>query len=87
MPTIGGVGIDQEVSKSFQKILTKQGLKFKLGTKVTGAAKSGSVVKVSVQDVKDSAKTEEVCISVLFILMCIDSSIYFSLNVKFSWLA
>lgn len=28
---IGGVGMDVEVSKSFQKILAKQGLKFKLG--------------------------------------------------------
>lgn len=60
MPTIGGVGIDQEVSKAFQKILTKQGLNFKLSTKVTGASKSGGVVKVAVQDVKDSSKTEEV---------------------------
>lgn len=63
MPTIGGVGIDQEVSKSFQKILTKQGFNFRLGTKVTGASKSGGVVKVAVQDVKDSSKTEEVTIS------------------------
>lgn len=31
LDVIGGVGMDGEVSKSFQKILTKQGLKFKLG--------------------------------------------------------
>lgn len=31
LDVIGGVGMDAEVSKSFQKILTKQGLKFKLG--------------------------------------------------------
>ncbi|XP_028668347.1 dihydrolipoyl dehydrogenase, mitochondrial [Erpetoichthys calabaricus] len=36
---IGGVGIDMEISKNFQRILQKQGLKFKLGTKVTGATK------------------------------------------------
>ncbi|XP_043944495.1 dihydrolipoyl dehydrogenase, mitochondrial [Protopterus annectens] len=36
---IGGLGIDMEISKNFQRILQKQGLKFKLGTKVTGAAK------------------------------------------------
>ena len=58
--SIGGVGIDGEVAKSFQKILTKQGLKFKLGTKVTGATKSGSRITVSVENVKDSSKKEEV---------------------------
>ncbi|XP_050296216.1 dihydrolipoyl dehydrogenase, mitochondrial [Anthonomus grandis grandis] len=69
MPTIGGVGIDQEVSKTFQKILQKQGLNFKLGTKVMGATKSGGVVKVNVQDVQDSAKTEELECDVL--LVCV----------------
>ncbi|KAI8456148.1 dihydrolipoyl dehydrogenase [Phakopsora pachyrhizi] len=34
--SIGGQGIDGEVAKSFQKILSKQGIKFKLNTKVTG---------------------------------------------------
>lgn len=60
MSTIGGIGIDGEVSKTFQKILTKQGLKFKLGTKVTGANKEGSVIKVQVEDVKDAGKKETV---------------------------
>lgn len=69
MPTIGGVGIDQEVSKSFQKILTKQGLNFRLSTKVTGASRSGGIIKVAVQDVKDSSKTEEVSLqSIVFFL-------------------
>lgn len=31
LDVIGGVGMDGEVAKSFQKILAKQGLKFKLG--------------------------------------------------------
>jgi len=60
LSSVGGVGIDGEVAKSFQKILTKQGIKFKLGTKVTGAQKSGSGVKVAVENVKDSSKKEEV---------------------------
>lgn len=60
MSSIGGVGIDGEVSKSFQKILTKQGMKFKLGTKVMGAQKSGGVVKVAIEDAKNSDKKEEV---------------------------
>lgn len=61
MPTIGGAGIDGEVSKSFQKILTKQGLKFKLGTKVVAASKTGSGVTVSVESVKDGAKEDIEC--------------------------
>lgn len=32
--SIGGVGIDGEISKNFQRILAKQGMKFKLETKV-----------------------------------------------------
>ena len=57
---VGGMGIDMEVSKQFQRICTKQGLKFKLNTKVTGARKEGDKVKVTVESVKDG-KTEEVC--------------------------
>lgn len=33
LPTIGGVGIDGEVSKEMQRILKKQGLSFKMSTK------------------------------------------------------
>ena len=35
-------GMDNDVAKSFQRILEKQGFKFRLGTKVTGVAKSGA---------------------------------------------
>lgn len=69
MPTIGGVGIDGEVSKTVQKIMTKQGLKFKLGTKVTGAAKSGGEIQVSLEDAKDPSKKETVGCDVL--LVCV----------------
>merc|ERR1711881_543256 len=34
---IGGMGIDKEVSKNFEKVLKKQGMKFKLNTKVLSA--------------------------------------------------
>lgn len=70
MSSIGGVGIDGEVSKSFQKILTKQGMQFKLGNKVMGAQKSGGIVKVAIEDAKNSDKKEEVIFhhhSVLFL--------------------
>uniref|UniRef100_A0A674PC13 Dihydrolipoyl dehydrogenase, mitochondrial n=1 Tax=Takifugu rubripes TaxID=31033 RepID=A0A674PC13_TAKRU len=36
---VGGMGIDMEMSKNFQRILQKQGFKFKLSTKVLGATK------------------------------------------------
>ena len=61
MSAIGGIGIDGEMAKTFQRILTKQGLQFKLGTKVMGAQKSGGKVIVSVENAKDSSKKEEVC--------------------------
>lgn len=38
---IGGVGIDEEIAKQFEKILAKQGLKFKLNTKVLSAEPKG----------------------------------------------
>ncbi|MDO9382195.1 MAG: dihydrolipoyl dehydrogenase [Hyphomicrobiaceae bacterium] len=42
-------GMDGDVAKSFQRILEKQGFTFKLGHKVTGAKKSGSGLKVSIE--------------------------------------
>ena len=53
------MGIDMEVSKQFQRLCVKQGLKFKLNTKVTAAKREGEKVKVSVEGVKDG-KAEEV---------------------------
>lgn len=45
-------GIDLEVSTSFQKILAKQGFKFMLGQKVTGAKVSDTGVELSVEPAK-----------------------------------
>jgi len=55
MPSIGGVGIDAEVAKTFQRIL--KGIKFQLNTKVTKVEKSGTGVKVSTEDAQDASKT------------------------------
>lgn len=55
-PLLTGIGIDGEVSKTLQKILTKQGMKFKLGTKVTGVKKEGGIVKVDVEAAKGGSK-------------------------------
>ncbi|GAB4071634.1 dihydrolipoyl dehydrogenase [Ancylobacter sonchi] len=42
-------GMDGEVAKSFQRILEKQGVGFKLGAKVTGVDTSGATLKVSIE--------------------------------------
>lgn len=49
---IGGPGMDAEISKATQKILQKQGMKFKLNTKVTKGDDSGDVVKLGVEAAK-----------------------------------
>ena len=46
---IGGPGMDGEISKQSQKILAKQGLKFKLNTKVVSGDSSGETVKIEVE--------------------------------------
>ncbi|CDW56761.1 Dihydrolipoyl dehydrogenase [Trichuris trichiura] len=66
---VGGQGIDMEVSKNFERILTRQGFKFKLNTKVTSAATGGDTIKVTVEAVKDSSKREELECDVL--LVCV----------------
>jgi dihydrolipoamide dehydrogenase len=42
-------GMDAETAKTFQRILTKQGVKFKLGTKVTGAKASKTGVALTLE--------------------------------------
>lgn len=58
-------GMDGEVSKEFQKILTKQGMTFKLGMKVTGVEGSGEEVKVTVEPAKGGAPETIACDTVL----------------------
>ncbi|MCR0981605.1 dihydrolipoyl dehydrogenase [Roseomonas populi] len=45
-------GMDNEVAKQFERVLSKQGFKFKLGHKVTGATKSEAGVTLSVEPAK-----------------------------------
>jgi hypothetical protein len=47
-------------SEEFKKILTKQGLKFKTSTKVTGVSKEGNVHKVAVE-AASGGSNETVC--------------------------
>ena len=42
-------GMDTEVASQFQKILKKQGVEFKLGSKVTGVEKSNGATQVSIE--------------------------------------
>ncbi|CDK26019.1 unnamed protein product [Kuraishia capsulata CBS 1993] len=53
-----GAGMDGEVAKATQKFLTKQGLKFQLGAKVTKGVREGDVVKIEYEDVKKGTTTE-----------------------------
>ncbi|MHB9879644.1 dihydrolipoyl dehydrogenase [Pacificimonas sp. ICDLI1SI03] len=45
-------GLDAEVTKAFARILKKQGLEMKTGTKVTGVERSGKGAKVTVEPAK-----------------------------------
>merc|ERR1712112_54457 len=72
---VGGMGIDMDISKQFQRIMTKQGMKFKLNTKVMGAKKEGGKISVSVEGVKDG-KTEDLEADVL--LVCVGRRPYTS---------
>uniref|UniRef100_F6Z7K0 Dihydrolipoyl dehydrogenase n=1 Tax=Ciona intestinalis TaxID=7719 RepID=F6Z7K0_CIOIN len=65
---VGGMGIDMDVSKTFQRTLQKQGLKFKLNTKVTSAEKTASGIQVNVESAK-GGKAETLECDVL--LVCI----------------
>jgi len=62
LDNIGGMGIDLEIAKTTQRSLTKQGIKFKLGHKVTSAERNpdGSI-KVSVEKNKGGKKEEIEC--------------------------
>ncbi len=49
-------GMDREISNEFQKILTKQGIKFKMGSKVDSVKDQGGSVSISYTNVKNSKK-------------------------------
>jgi dihydrolipoamide dehydrogenase len=48
-------GLDNEVGRQSQRLLEKQGIVFKLGSKVTGVDSSGSTLKASVEPAKGGA--------------------------------
>ena len=58
-------GMDGEVSKQFQRILEKQGIAFKLSTKVTGVDSKGKKLKVTVEPAKGGEAETIACDIVL----------------------
>ena len=60
---IGGPGMDNEIAKSSQKILKKQGIEFKLNTKVMGGDVSGEKVKLQLEAAK-GGKEETVSVHI-----------------------
>merc|ERR1711892_915597 len=67
LSSVGGIGIDLEVAKTFQRTLAKQGLKFKMGTKVMGAEKlaDGSYM-VNMENAKNG-KQEQLAADVIMV--------------------
>ena len=61
-------GMDAEVAKEFQKVLKKQGMEFKLGTKVTGAKTAKTGVTLTLEPAKggeaEELKAEVVLVSI-----------------------
>jgi len=51
-------GMDGEIGKAFQRMLKKQGMTFRLGTKVTGAKASKSGIALSIEPSKEGGKAE-----------------------------
>ena len=47
-------GMDREISDEFKKILTKQGIKFKMGSKVNSIKNNGTKVLINYTDIKNS---------------------------------
>lgn len=67
---IGGPGMDTEIAKSAQKLLKKQGMDFKLNTKVLSGDASGEKVKLSVDAVKGG---KEETVSIVFAMLLVES--------------
>lgn len=61
-------GLDGEVSKTFQRILTKQGFTFHLSTKVTGVDASGEALNVTIEP---AAGGESQTLETDVVLVCI----------------
>lgn len=65
---IGGPGMDADIAKQAQKLLSKQGIKFKVNTKVTNGDASGEAVKLDLEAAKggknESLEAEVVLVAI-----------------------
>ena len=52
-------GMDREISNEFKKILTKQGINFKMGSKVSSLKNMGDVVSINYTDIKNSKNEKD----------------------------
>mmetsp|Transcript_69082 Transcript_69082/g.202255 ORF Transcript_69082/g.202255 Transcript_69082/m.202255 type:complete len:492 (-) Transcript_69082:124-1599(-) len=68
LDSIGGVGIDAEVAKNFYGLLKKQGMEFKLKTKVTGVEKVNGACKVNLES---AAGGEATSLDADVVLVCV----------------
>ncbi len=59
--------MDGEIGKQFQRILGKQGMSFKLGTKVTGAKTTKAGVTLTVEPAKGDGDAEEIKCDVVLV--------------------
>jgi dihydrolipoamide dehydrogenase len=59
-------GMDLELSNQFQRVLTKQGMTFKLGHKVTSVARDGETMAVSIEPSK-GGKAETIAADVVLV--------------------
>ena len=59
-------GMDAEIGRNFQRILTKQGLAFRLATKVTGARRGNDGVVLSIEP-REGGKAEELQADVVLV--------------------
>ena len=60
-------GMDAEISKNMQRILKKQGMKFKMKTKVTGAKASGKGVELTAAPAAGDGKAEKLKADVVLV--------------------
>ena len=52
-------GMDREISNEFKKILTKQGINFKMGSKVSSVKNMGDIVSINYTDIKNSKNEKD----------------------------
>ncbi len=66
-------GMDAEIAKTFERVLSKQGIKFRLGTKLTGAARTADGVTLTLEPARGGDKEQ---LTADVVLVCIGRRAY-----------